>query len=47
MVKPGSYIKVPVKYRPVSGGEHSAALELIDESKDRVILKATLKGRCV
>ena len=47
VVKPGFYMKVPVKYRPVSGGEHSATLELIEEGKDKVILKATLKGRCV
>ena len=47
MVKPGNYIKVPVKYRPVTSGEHSATLELVEEGKDKVILKATLKGRCV
>ena len=46
-VRPGSYTKVPVKYRPVSGGDHSATLELVEEGTDRVILKATLKGRCI
>ena len=44
MVKPGDYIKIPVKYCPVSGGEHSTTLEFIEEGKDNVLLKATLKG---
>ena len=44
-VKPGSYLKLPVKYCPVSSGEHVATVELISEGKDK--LKVTLRGRCI
>ena len=47
VVQSGCDIWVPVEYRPVSGpGEHSAILELIEEGKDGVILRALLSGRC-
>ena len=47
LMNPGTYIKIPVRYHPVNGGEHITTLKLIEEGKDGVMLKATLKGRCV
>lgn len=46
VVKPLSFVKVPVKYAPISAGAHVAVMELRSDGKNGICLRARLKGVC-
>ena len=47
VVQSGNYINVPIKYCPVSNSKHMATMEVIGEDPESLILKTTMKGRCI
>ena len=47
VVQAGNYINVPVRYCPVSNSKHVATMEVIGKDLDNLILKTTMKGRCI